>query len=360
MSVGVISIVLCLGLALPCLGAVRAIDPPPTVILFDPAFDDLTVQVNGLVIWGTHTPDKIWWDWGDQDPVVWEEGYFVNIHEYQDYDEYTISVKAQFISESIVQYSEIVQVTVNLDGSSSGYSLTIDNSNGLGSVFYRTSLTPIGDIVGSENTVTLYLALEDVVWDIFATPDEGYSFAYWDVDSSIIRDGYDFNEMSNPIDIIALIDDQVITPIFKETTILSVYCDPTSFDKNNPSQSLIEISGSLTNYFEDPLPDMDVELSYEGLTTHVQGTIGSATTDGNGEFSYSWSPNPDLPNDEYRLTAFMVGDDYYAPSTATTGIGGVSNLFVVPEYTLGAILAIFACFAAFFAVKKPWINLKLK
>jgi hypothetical protein len=128
--------------------------------------------------------------------------------------------------------------------------------------------------------------------------------------------------------------------------ILSVSCDPTYLDKYNPSQSPIEISGILTNYLGDQLSDMPVELSYEGLTTHVQGVIDSVTTDGNGEFYYSWTPDPDLPNDEYRLTANMVGDDYYAPSTATTGLDGISNLFVVPEYFMGGLAALGACFTA--------------
>jgi hypothetical protein len=356
LSVVVLSIILCLGIALPCLNmAVAAVptDIAPTVTLFDPVVDGFVVQVNGYVDWGTYDPNKILWDWADQTPIVWAEGYFVNSHEYSALGEYIISVKAQFGSEQDPQYSEIAQVIVNVDGSESGgYYFTIDNSNGGGSVFYRTSLNPQGDTVSFGDSNTLYLAPGDIVWGITATPDEGYLFGHWHVDQSTIRDGYGFNEMTSPIDVIASYDEQYIAPIFKEITIISVSCDPTSLDKTNPSQSPIEISGSLTNYFGDQISEMNVELYYEGLTTHVQGVIGSITTDGNGEFSYSWTPNPDLPNDEYRLTAFMVGDDYYAPSFATTGMNGISNLFVVPEYFIGGLAALGACFAGLVFFKK--------
>ena len=52
-------------------------------------------------------------------------------------------------------------------------------------------------------------------------------------------------------------------------------------------------------------------------------------------------------NGQYAIKAEFAGYRYYLKSSATTGtLGNESHLFVVPEYLLGGLAVLIACFAA--------------
>jgi hypothetical protein len=71
----------------------------------------------------------------------------------------------------------------------------------------------------------------------------------------------------------------------------------------------------------------------------------------------------DTPGHEDGFFGFALPEmtqETYTALKATKVVELPENIFVVPEYTLGALLSLAACFAAFVAIKKPHLNLRVK
>lgn len=106
-----------------------------------------------------------------------------------------------------------------------------------------------------------------------------------------------------------------------------------------------------------------ISLSYYNGTTYSIGT--SDPTDSNGYYAYIWTPSTatdGLYSGFYVIKAEFVGDLTYSGSIAQRGTG--YDLLVVPEYLLGALLALLACFAAFIVFRKrkslPHLNFSIR
>ncbi|MCW4005067.1 MAG: hypothetical protein NWF04_00500 [Candidatus Bathyarchaeota archaeon] len=119
--------------------------------------------------------------------------------------------------------------------------------------------------------------------------------------------------------------------------------DPALYDST-------DISGTLTSE-GTPIEDQVILLYWQDSYDNWN-YIGNAATDNNGNYFYTWTPDPAMPHGYYALKAVFLGDEmsWYLASEAITAPTG---LLVVPEYFLGGLLALIACFAAFALYKKP-------
>ncbi len=126
-------------------------------------------------------------------------------------------------------------------------------------------------------------------------------------------------------------------PQSQEATTLTIMCNP--LDQNNVTR----VTGFLTNG-DSGVNGKTVTLSYFNGATWVP--IASTTTAADGNYTYEWTIPSDLPNTQYPVQAVFSGDSSYEGSTATTGSpGNGANLTVLPESTIGSIVALLACFA---------------
>lgn len=135
----------------------------------------------------------------------------------------------------------------------------------------------------------------------------------------------------------------------KKSTTITVSCNPTTVLKTGTQ--VTTISGQLIS-LGSGVSGKAVNLYYQGGATGpnqppTDGTwilIIQTSTGGGGGYSYAWDPPDTLPNGYYWIKASFEGDLDYSPSSATTGVNTVSNLFVIPEYAVGTILALAMCF----------------
>ncbi|MCW4044839.1 MAG: Ig-like domain-containing protein [Candidatus Bathyarchaeota archaeon] len=81
--------------------------------------------------------------------------------------------------------------------------------------------------------------------------------------------------------------------------------------------------------------------------------IATVTTSVDGYFEFDWDVPDTLENGFYYIKAKFEGNDNYCGASAITC---KYPLLVVPEYVLGGLLSLFACFAAFIAHKKMGLN----
>ncbi|MCW4005409.1 MAG: hypothetical protein NWF04_02245 [Candidatus Bathyarchaeota archaeon] len=130
------------------------------------------------------------------------------------------------------------------------------------------------------------------------------------------------------------------------TTSLTVAYVPDTVDRTVPEDATI--SGVLT--------DVTAAAGIAGKTISLYRSeganwvrIGQTTTEADGSYSYDWTPN--VPNGYYHIKAEFAQDTEYFESTAQTE-APMLGVHVVPEYTLGALLAIAACFAALLVYRK--------
>ena len=98
-----------------------------------------------------------------------------------------------------------------------------------------------------------------------------------------------------------------------------------------------------------------VTVSYydPGLTDWI--AIGTDTTALDGSYSVNWNVPTSLPNGFHPVKAAFAGDSSGAPQyTGTYSVTAVPNqgIMVVPEYVLGGLAALGACFVGFVAFKK--------
>jgi len=82
----------------------------------------------------------------------------------------------------------------------------------------------------------------------------------------------------------------------------------------------------------------------------------TVTTKSDGSFSAAF-PMSAVPNGEYTFTAKFFGNDFFDASS-NIAYDHRDRLFVVPEYMFGGLLAIAACFAAFFITKQCKFNFR--
>jgi hypothetical protein len=103
----------------------------------------------------------------------------------------------------------------------------------------------------------------------------------------------------------------------------------------------VTISGILTSSGVG-VADKTITLTYyNGAEWH---SIGTATTNPDGTYSYNWTIPAEIENGVSPLKADFAGDGTYLESTASTGTpGNGGNLTVVPE-SWGSIVALAACF----------------
>jgi hypothetical protein len=131
-------------------------------------------------------------------------------------------------------------------------------------------------------------------------------------------------------------------------TALTVTCTPDTVDRTVTNNTII--SGKLTSNTVG-VAGKTITLTYLNITTYLP--ITTVTTQADGTFSYNWDVPASIQNGEYTIQAEFEGDSNYQSSTATTGSDGSGpNLFVLPEYELGTLTAIVACFAAVLLIKK--------
>ena len=144
------------------------------------------------------------------------------------------------------------------------------------------------------------------------------------------------NEFNSKLNIYCTV--QSVSP-----TELTVKFNPGTVDSNGATTTTI--TGKLTS--GGGLYDKTVKLFYLNPT---ENPIAEVKTNTLGEYTYSWTvPFSTLPNGEYPIKAVFEGDADYQDSSTVSAPNG---LFVVPEYALGGLLALAACFVGFIAFKK--------
>lgn len=142
-------------------------------------------------------------------------------------------------------------------------------------------------------------------------------------------------------------------------TTLSVNCNPQVVNKITHEMATT-VSGVLSLSSDGSGIEAQMVSLYYSTDGSTWTYIGkSSPTASVGTYSYTWNVPYSIANGEYQIKAEFGGDSNYIKSTASTNPGG--NLFVVPEYALGALAALIACLAAFLvSQKKPTLSLKLR
>ncbi len=181
---------------------------------------------------------------------------------------------------------------------------------------------------------------------ISATANTGYVFDHWSSSTGSIT----FGSSTTASTTASIGAAGTITANFVaiQATSLTVSCSPEKVDKPGSMQTTIQ--GFLTSGGSGVAGKQITLTFFDGSTWQ---TIGTATTQSDGSYSFIWNVPTTLPNGFYLVKADFAGDTYYYPSNAvTSNTPGGGGLLVAPEYVLGALASIGACFAALAVVKK--------
>ena len=117
-------------------------------------------------------------------------------------------------------------------------------------------------------------------------------------------------------------------------THLTVQCVPAEVGLNQQTT----INGFLTDKNNNPLKSKTIIFTWSPIANSLGWTgIGQATTDANGYYTFTWTTN--IPVGSYFVMAQFEGDTTYRCNSAVAANGDTS-LVVVPEYALGALLAL--------------------
>jgi hypothetical protein len=140
----------------------------------------------------------------------------------------------------------------------------------------------------------------------------------------------------------------------KGTTALDVTCSPVEVDKTG--SQITTISGFLKSSGEG-VNSVDIVLSYSLNSIDYTPFHTTQTklhlTDQDGYYSYDWDVPFGIPNGMYIIQAEFTTNDNYIGSMARTGASpNGDNLNVLPEYVLGGLAALGACFIGFAVFKK--------
>ena len=136
-------------------------------------------------------------------------------------------------------------------------------------------------------------------------------------------------------------------------TKLTVFISPAIYDTNDPHT--LNIHGTLADVNSNLLAGQTITLWYNDGQNWIQ--IDQTTpiiTTSTGDYTHNWQDYPyDLPNGFYVIEARFAQNNPYQPSQADTNTtnNGV-NLNVLPEYVLGSLAALGACFVGFVVFKK--------
>ncbi len=132
----------------------------------------------------------------------------------------------------------------------------------------------------------------------------------------------------------------------QSATAITIICNPMAENR------VTSITGLLSSE-SSGVSGKTVELFYfDGV---IWVSIASVNTAADGNYTYAWTIPASLENGQYPVKALFAGDSSYLTCTASTGSpGNGANLTVLPESTLGSIVALLACFAgalAFFRLR---------
>jgi hypothetical protein len=178
--------------------------------------------------------------------------------------------------------------------------------------------------------------------NIVATKKDSYTFTSWTKTGSI-----SISDPTSSITTATFSGYGTITANFakpKDTT-LTVSAYPKTVDKIG--DQVTTITGKLTSYGQGVEGKLIALMFNSGNGDKPAGT---ATTDVNGDYIYDWNPNDQLPNGLYIIKAFFAGDTSFKASNAATSCRG--DITVIPEYLLGGLAALGACFLGFAVFKK--------
>jgi hypothetical protein len=132
----------------------------------------------------------------------------------------------------------------------------------------------------------------------------------------------------------------------QKPTHLTIQCEPSQTGLNLP----VTLTGLLTDSNNNPLRGKTVFLTFTTASYSMGWTsINQVTTENDGTYEISWACN--LPVGAYFVMAQFPGDYNHKCSSAVASNNGTS-LTVIPEYGLGTLAAIGACFAGFAVIKK--------
>jgi hypothetical protein len=133
---------------------------------------------------------------------------------------------------------------------------------------------------------------------------------------------------------------------FWRTTHLTVSCPTTETGLNQ----IVTLSGILTNKDNQPIDGKEITLSYcPTENSYGWTTIGTATTSQDGAYELEWTTN--MPLGSYFVMAKFDGDLTYRDSNAIAS-NTEASLTVVPEYFLGGLAALGACFGGLIVFRK--------
>ncbi len=146
----------------------------------------------------------------------------------------------------------------------------------------------------------------------------------------------------------AMVVDAVKACVTQPTT-LTVECTPNTVDRSGDMRSTVQ--GSLIAGTTG-ISSKSVALTYnDGANWQA---IGTATTQSDGSYSFSWTVPSSLANGFYSVKADFTGDSnpYESSTAVTTSNPAGGGIFVVPEYIFGGLAALVACFVGFAIFKK--------
>ncbi len=143
---------------------------------------------------------------------------------------------------------------------------------------------------------------------------------------------------------------------------LTLECSPIALEVGG--SGAVTVSGNLTDG-STGLNSRNIIFMLQTGSTWEPITGTSATTDSLGHYSAVLDLST-LSAGSYQVAANFAGDAsynpvmsesvtitvYYPPTPPEGDIALIKSIFVVPEYPLGALIGMIACFAAFVVVRK--------
>jgi len=182
---------------------------------------------------------------------------------------------------------------------------------------------------GSTHSVSVETPVSLAFW-----PYTTYYFSGWTNGNGLTGSSGTFTVPSSDTTIIA---NYGSSPALE--TVLTISC---TLDSVSGGTAAI-ISGWLSSCSSGIASKSIVLTYYDGANWN---SIGSSVTSSDGTYSYNWIVPEDLENGVYPVKAEFQGDTEYLSSSAVTGSAG--SLMVVPEFPLGGLVALLACFSSAF------------
>jgi peptidoglycan/xylan/chitin deacetylase (PgdA/CDA1 family) len=301
-----------------------------SVILGTPAINGKIVDINGAATPGDKVT-HIDWNWHDGTAV--EQHYFPNSHTYASDGTYTVTVTAHYTGTSgTYTISTSVSVIVGTGIKSGGFTLTIDNTAGGGSVSYSSSLG--NGIVSSGDFVDLYLAQGDPVWGIEATPNVGYHFGLWTVSGANVQIMNGYDQTSNPVAILVNSDGTISASFAIDTVQWSL---TVASDHGSPDPAVgvnyYDDGSSVTASVPSPVTVGSLIWTCTGWTGtgSVPATGSSATVpfaiSADSTITWLWSSAPVT----YQITVTQSSGGAISPVTASYDAGTSLSETITPD-----------------------------